>query len=174
MSDGLPISPCRLWNSNPLRKNEERAYESPLCHYHVKLRHGCIFAVICHNSLISELMKLSNMKKRLISSKHINTNPGNYMVAEEEKRKGRCNTEENCNCSVQGGASGQTLGFADLDFQSSDVLSRCCANSARFAAAQPESGRERKQPNQSQLNIGSDLMHHAVLKRGFGARAFVI
>ena len=90
MSDGLTISPRRLWNANPLRKNEERTNESPLCHYHVKLRHGCLFAVICYNSLISELVKLSNMKKRLISSKHITINPSNHMVAEEKKF--RCKT----------------------------------------------------------------------------------
>ena len=40
----------------------------------------------------------------------------------------------NCTFVVQGGASGQTLGFVDFDFRSSNILSRCCANSAIFAS----------------------------------------
>ena len=45
---------------------------------------------------------------------------------------------------LQGGASGRTLGFDGFDFKNSDILSRCCANPARFAAAKAESGRQWK------------------------------
>ena len=65
--------------------------------------------------------------------------------------------------TVQGGASGQTLGFDDFVFWSSDMFPRCCVNSARFEVAQAEKGRQRKWSNQSPLNLGSDLMHHHVI-----------